>query len=200
VISAGANSLAARTPTGTRWTWRPSTGRACSHSKVRLLPLRTLSLGGRISPVREPSGRPDNTAPATNIAPADRTRLCDNMVRTRLADAHHHAVPRRPLQRRSLLFAASFIAELGGTARAQCTPSADCETAGSCAACSFRGVCSAAGLCVCDRGWGNHPCSNRCTGCGIQSMCVNAENNGRWTPTTHANVICDHCASPRPSD
>jgi hypothetical protein len=91
------------------------------------------------------------------------------MVRTRLgnADAHRHAVPRRPLQRHALLFAALFVAtvELGGIARAECTPSADCETAGSCAACSFRGVCSPAGLCVCDGGWGNHPDGSRCEVC-----------------------------------
>ena len=108
--------------------------------------------------------------------------------------------PTQMKQRSSFLAAAVLLLGLAGVAHAECTPSADCETAGSCAACSFRGVCSAAGLCVCDRGWGTHPCSNRCSTCGIQSMCVNAENNGRWTPTTHANVICDYCASPRSSD
>ena len=116
------------------------------------------------------------------------------MVRTRLADAHRHAVPRRPLQRHSLLLAALFVAtaELGGIARAECTPSAACEAAGTCEACSFRGVCSPAGLCVCDDGWGNHPCSNRAY--NLQTACANAGET--WTPTTHANVICNYCASP----
>jgi hypothetical protein len=99
-------------------------------------------------------------------------------------------------QRSAFPAAAVLLLGLAGVAHAECTPSADCETAGSCADCSFRGVCSPAGLCVCDRGWGKHPCSDRVS--GLQSQCVNAGES--WTPATYANVICDHCASPRPSD
>ena len=105
-------------------------------------------------------------------------------------------VPTQMEQRLAFLAAAVLFLGFAGLARAECTPSTECEMAGSCAACSFRGVCSPAGLCVCDRGWGTYPCSDRTT--TTQTNCVNAGET--WAPATHDNVICDHCASPRPSD